>query len=126
MTEAASETIPPWTLGWRLQRALDWAGISVQQMAGELAVSRQTVSGWMNDRHAPRVIYLRAWAARCRVPYEWLVSGDEGGLPRVDSNHQPAGPRTSDQKLTRQEILAFRKTIRPGRRASATAASDTS
>jgi transcriptional regulator with XRE-family HTH domain len=86
---SAEPVVPDWTLGWRLRRALDFAGVTVQEMAAELGVGRTTVSGWLNDpdRHVRRV-YLRYWADRCRVPLDWLEYGE---LPRVDSNHQPAG-----------------------------------
>ncbi|MGH7338909.1 MAG: helix-turn-helix domain-containing protein [Candidatus Rokuibacteriota bacterium] len=109
MSEVAE--VPTWTLGWRLQRALDFAGVSVQDMADELDVSRGTISRWCNDHGSPpRSIYLRAWATRCRVPMVWLQYGDDG-LPRVDSNHQPAG--SGIERPGRDEILAFRRTVRP-------------
>ena len=120
---AAAETpaVPPWSLGWRMQRALAWAELSVQEIADELGVNRTTISRWMHDVGAPpRTIYLRAWAARCRVPYEWLAFGDE--LPRVDSNHQPAGWQHDLENvrvrrpLTRPEILALRKHFGPDNR----------
>lgn len=81
--------VPEWTLGWRLKRALSYAELSAQDMAAELGVHVATVSRWMNDREHPRRAYLMAWALRCGVPFGWLA-GDEK-LPRVDSNHQPAG-----------------------------------
>lgn len=68
--------IPEWTLAWRMKRSLAHAGITVEQMAAEIGVSRSTVSGWINDHGAePRVGYLKLWAIRCGVPLEWLVSG---------------------------------------------------
>ena len=121
---SAEPTVPDWTLGWRLRRALDFAGVSVAEMADELGVGRTTVSGWLNDpdRH-PRRIYLRYWADRCRVPLDWLERGE---LPRVDSNHQPAGLLTdlrnpwpehasNDESAapaaTRADLLALSKRI---------------
>jgi transcriptional regulator with XRE-family HTH domain len=79
--------VPDWTLGWRMQRALAHAGISVNDMAADLEVSRTTLSRWLNDRGAPpRSIYLRQWALRCGVDYSWLAGnphrpgGDYAGL----------------------------------------------
>lgn len=72
-------------------------------MAEELGVSRSTLSRWMNDRGAaPRPIFVKQWAMRCGVSYDWLATGatvaedddngpDGEGLPRLDSNQQPAG-----------------------------------
>lgn len=72
------EAVPPWTLGWRLRRALDYAGMSVEQMAAELDVSRSTLSRWMSDRGTPpRRLYLDAWARLTQVPAEWLRKGDQ-------------------------------------------------
>ena len=36
--------VPDWTIGWRLQRALAHADVSVQEMADELGVSRSAIS----------------------------------------------------------------------------------
>lgn len=70
--------IPPWTLGWRLQRALSWADISAEEISVELEVHRSTVSRWMNDRGAPpRALFVKEWALRCGVPYDWLAFGIE-------------------------------------------------
>src|SRR5690606_11229447 len=82
MTQPHAEPhgIPDWSLGWRLRRSLEWGGVSAKEMARELDVSEGTISRWCHDVGAPpRSIYLRAWAAKCRVPYDWLVAG---GIPR--------------------------------------------
>ncbi len=74
MPETAN--IPEWTLGWRMQRALAHAGITVNEIADALDVSRGTISRWMNDKGAPpRPIYIREWALRTGVPYAWLTGG---------------------------------------------------
>lgn len=74
MTQS-TETVPEWTLGWRMQRALTHAHLHVEQMSDELGVSRSTVSRWINDKGPVRPIYLKQWALRCGVPYEWLATG---------------------------------------------------
>jgi transcriptional regulator with XRE-family HTH domain len=75
--------IPPETLGERLRRARVHAGISVQTMADDLGVARQTVSSWENNRERPRRTTLLAYAFRCAVPVEWLETGGgaTGGYP---------------------------------------------
>jgi transcriptional regulator with XRE-family HTH domain len=85
-------TVPAWTLGWRLQRALAAAGISTDQMARELGVHRATVSRWMNDRGAPpRPGIVRAWAAICRVSYQWLATGETADTLVVPSSRWTTG-----------------------------------
>lgn len=75
--------IPEWTLGWRLQRALAHADVSVEQMAAELGVTRQTVGRWMHERVEPKTGFLRLWALRCGVSYEWLLTG--AGVRKQDN-----------------------------------------
>ena len=119
---SAEPTVPDWTLGWRLRRALDFADVSVAEMADELGVGRTTVSGWLNDPdRRVRRVYLRYWADRCRVPLDWLEFGE---LPRVDSNHQPAGwgmdhsgadqtaANVPAERLSKAEIHAFRRALK--------------
>lgn len=82
--------VPEWTLGWRLQRALSHAGISVNDMARDLGMSRATISRWINDKGAPpRDIYVKEWALRCRVSYQWLRFG------HVPAGQGPTGPGLS-------------------------------
>ena len=67
--------VPQWTLGWRLQRSLAHAGMSVEAMAAELGVTRQTVGRWLHDHTEPRLGYMKLWAMRTGVPFEWLREG---------------------------------------------------
>jgi transcriptional regulator with XRE-family HTH domain len=79
--------VPDWTLGWRMQRALDFGHMKVQDMADELGVSRQTVSRWMSDKGTPpRRIYVQQWALRCGVPYEWLINGEVSQSPHPEGD----------------------------------------
>lgn len=75
-------TIPEWTLGWRLQRALGHAGIKTQDMAEYLGVTRSTISRWTNDHGAPpRAAYVKQWALMTGVPSWWLLDEEppDGG-----------------------------------------------
>ena len=75
-----SNDVPQWDLADRLRKALRVAGVSVQDMAEELGIHRNTVSGYLNGQHAPSRAVLIVWAMRTGVPVEWLVHGgpDEG------------------------------------------------
>ena len=101
----ATGTIPEWTKGDRLAKALKSAGVSVQDMADYLGVSRQTVGNYVSGRTQLTRGDMRLWAMRCGVPLEWLETGErpepKSGpglslLPQMDSNHQPFDYRSRD------------------------------
>lgn len=89
MSQANGTVVPDWTVGWRMQRALTHAGLHVEEMADELGVSRSTVSRWVNDKGPVRPIYLKQWALRCGVPFEWLQTGAVG--PAGQGSHGSTG-----------------------------------
>jgi transcriptional regulator with XRE-family HTH domain len=83
--------IPQFTLGDRLAKARETAGISVQDMADRLGVSRTTVSNYEHERTEPNRATLRAWEAETRVPMWWLVNGgDEPSEAAVDRRRRRA------------------------------------
>lgn len=59
----------------RLSKALDFADMSVQEMADNLGMSRQTVGNYMSGRTTPRLVVLKQWALTTGVPLEWLQTG---------------------------------------------------
>jgi len=73
-------------MGWRLQMALRHGGVSVQEMADELGMNRNSLSRWLNDRAVPRRVIVKQWALRTGVPYEWIATG------RVDESPRPGDP----------------------------------
>lgn len=74
MTEyATGGSVPQWDLGDRMRKALKHAGISVEEIADYLGVTRGTVSTWVNGRIVPSVQTLRLWAMQTGVDYEWLA-----------------------------------------------------
>jgi transcriptional regulator with XRE-family HTH domain len=83
---------PTWTLGDRLRKSANLAGLNITAMAEYLGVTRQTVSAWIQGHRTPGPMALRLWAVRTGVPLEWLTEGDEWA-PR-DSNAQPTGYET--------------------------------
>jgi transcriptional regulator with XRE-family HTH domain len=76
MTEMqAVGAIPEITLGWRLKMALDYAGVSVGEMADYLDVTRHTIGRWCNDHSPVRRSTLMLWSMRTGVSLEWLETG---------------------------------------------------
>ena len=101
MTEMPTTgTVPTFDKADRLAKALQHARVSVQDMADELGVSRNTVGNYLNRRTTIGRAALRVWALRTGVPFEWLENGESptssptpgsgATLPRLDSNQQPS------------------------------------
>jgi transcriptional regulator with XRE-family HTH domain len=82
----ADISIPEWDIADRMRKALRVAGLSVQEIADYLGVSRNSVGAWINGRIEPSTQTLRLWAMRTGVDYEWLRDGKpqvEGGIIAV-------------------------------------------
>lgn len=86
-TQPVSRRFPVWTLGDKMRKARELAGLSQAEMALKIGVSRQSVSNYeVGATENPRRIVLNAWAAATGVPVEWFTGGPDGGQPV-----QPAG-----------------------------------
>lgn len=70
------DEVPTFEQRHRMALALERAGVSVQDMADYLEISRSSVGHYLSGRRAPPGAVLRLWAMRCHVPYEWLKSGE--------------------------------------------------
>lgn len=62
-------------LGDRLAKSLRISGVSSQEMAATLRVSRNTVSNYIHGNTQIPYLALREWALRTGVPLEWLENG---------------------------------------------------
>jgi transcriptional regulator with XRE-family HTH domain len=66
-------TIPTWTTGDRIAKARRHAGLTAQEIADEVGVTRTSVSNWETG-HAPcRSIFLKEIARLTGVDYGWLA-----------------------------------------------------
>jgi transcriptional regulator with XRE-family HTH domain len=66
-------TTPEFDLPDRMRKAMRDAGISGQDMADYLDVSRTSVTNWTSGRITPDTRTLRLWAMRTGVSYGWLT-----------------------------------------------------
>lgn len=75
--------IPPLTRGWRMQMAMEWAGLSRDDMAHALGVAPTTITRWTHDQgvRQPRRPDMEVWARVCRVPIEWLAPSSDEEMP---------------------------------------------
>ncbi len=67
---------PSFQLKHRLRLALEASGVEKIDMANELGVSRQTIDNYLKGRTPCPRGYLRAWADKCSIPFDWLAFGD--------------------------------------------------
>lgn len=63
------------SLGDRIKKSMQYAGISIGELAQYLECHRNSLSGWVANRSKPMPIVLRVIADKCEVPYEWLLTG---------------------------------------------------
>lgn len=77
--EIGAAKVPTWTLGDRMRKSLDEAGLGVSEIADELGVTRGAVGKWIHGRVEPRHPTLIAWALRTGVSLHWLETGREAG-----------------------------------------------
>lgn len=111
------------TLGENLQKLRKSAGLSQEEVAGRLFVSRQSVSKWENDQAEPGVENLKALAALYGVtmdqltgmvqphsqPYTWASVPNDmkmamGGLGRLfgDESSVVSGPESARDREKRE------------------------
>lgn len=102
VTEAG---LPEWDLADKMRKSLRHAGISVEEMADELDVSRTSISNWINGRIEPSAHTVMAWALRTGIPYTWYCHGD---LRPCDYAPREAGqhgrPSSKMQSMTVNQV----------------------
>jgi DNA-binding transcriptional regulator YiaG len=75
-SDESSGTVPEWTLGDRLRKAREHAGLKQDEMAAIIEVSPATISNWETGARHPRGGELRMihqWSEVTRVPETWLL-----------------------------------------------------
>lgn len=82
--------IPEFDFGDRLNKALEYAGMSHQEMADYLGVSRNTIGNYIAERNPIKDGYLRLWSMRTRVKLVWLQTGQGPSTPSGPEG--PDGP----------------------------------
>lgn len=68
--------VPQWSLGDRLRKARESAGLNQAELAERLGVARMTVSRSESGSTEPMRVVVRAWALATGVPLMWLETGE--------------------------------------------------
>ncbi len=74
MSEEAFD-LPQWSLGDRLQKAREHAGLTRDELAERLGVKKNSLWNWEADASRPRDLLdlLNKWAKETNVPVQWLL-----------------------------------------------------
>lgn len=92
-------------IGQKLKQARAAAGLTQEQAAGALGVSRQTVSNWENCRSYPDVAMVLAMSELYRVSLDELLKGDR---KMIDHLEQSTDTVASQNRLARRiTVLAY-------------------
>src|SRR5260221_11655566 len=79
MSEPQSGFIPQWTLGDRLRKARESAGLKQAELAGKIGISRASIVNYEAGRYVPSRPVLLSWALCCGVDWAWLTGGGPPG-----------------------------------------------
>ncbi len=71
--------IPQWTLGDRLRKARESAGLKQAELAGKIGISRASIVNYEAGRYVPSRPVLLSWALCCGVDWAWLTAGGQPG-----------------------------------------------
>ena len=86
MTEAEAIELDDWysntaaTFGDRLAAARELAGLSQEELAGQLGVKLKSLRDWENDVNDPRANRLQMLSGILNVSISWLLTGTGEGL----------------------------------------------
>lgn len=113
---SAAGAIPGWTMGDRLRKAREYAGMSQMELSELIGASKRTI-GRYEDGAEPKRPVVISWALATGVSLDWLETGElnektpSPGGDGVSSNEPPAGfePATFSLQLIhfeQEEIAA--------------------
>ena len=83
--------------GSRIKLTRTRLGLSLQQVADRVGVTRESLANWENDRSEPRGVKVMKLAGVLQVPMIWLLTGE---IP-PSSQREPAATHTPSAALSR-------------------------
>lgn len=105
---------PKWTLGDRLRKAREQAGLDQGQLAEQARIGRGTISAAENGRRRPSAAVVSMWALTTGVSRQWLLGDTE----------PPSDPAVALEEIRLTALLAvISAAARPERRGAAEAKS---
>jgi transcriptional regulator with XRE-family HTH domain len=98
MSITETPTVPQWTEGDRLRKSREAAGLSQQQLADLIGISRRSIVNYEGGKHDPSRPVVLSWALATGVPLVWLSDGHDphdDGPPTEASPHARRSNRVS-------------------------------
>jgi len=96
--EMQRKPLPEFEMRHRMELALEYASVTINEMARELGISRTTISNYLHGRTQPRRGDLIAWSLRCGVPFDWLVGPDSEHYVEDEVPEQEPAPKPATKK----------------------------
>ena len=107
--------VPQWTLGDRLRKAREIAGLNQDEFSQEIGIARNSVRAYEKGKTAPPRPVMIAWAFRTGVALDWLAKGeppDEGGTNRTTWSPIPGNMRDDDGPPSTAELADVKGALR--------------
>jgi transcriptional regulator with XRE-family HTH domain len=89
----ATGVIPQWTVPDKIRKAREHAGLSQQELADRLSVTRTSVVNWERGHTRPLRLILRLLAQETGVDEQWL--SQDGALVSVGTDSVLTNPDSS-------------------------------
>ena len=97
------------TLGEKLQTLRSLAGLSQEELAEQLGVSRQAVSKWELDKTVPEVRYIVSISGIFGVTTDFLLKEDAGAAEPAGSPGEQTAPQ--DRWEEPPDLLGFHEVL---------------
>lgn len=83
--------VPQWTIGERLKKAREDAGLDQEQLAARIGIHPNSVSAYeKNKREHPKRLVVREWARVTAVP-EWWIWGSDAPPELLEPSGRTSG-----------------------------------
>lgn len=73
-TETAGAAMPTWSLGERMRKAREFAGVAIEDMAADIGRTERTIRNYESDATTAPFLVIKQYALRCVVPIDWITA----------------------------------------------------
>lgn len=87
MTQAMTpHTVPAWSVGDRIRKARESAGLDQHQLAEITGIARSTISNYERGSTRPSKAYVKSIGLATAVDHVWIWTGSPSGPPGEQAN----------------------------------------